>query len=510
MKPQVARSIPWQPEACRLALRGRVVVRLKDERDDVPHYGDVALGMSLALPRLDDDAVDRRIRKLSPAMRVTRAFHAARHVDVPGKRHLGFDDDEVALGLSRTFRVEVAPETSIVNLVAELSEDDAVEMACPHYLSEAPFADDAPGPARSAPRPPPAPDWAQRLIGAAEALVMEPGDNALIVAIVDSGIALGHPELIGRYRAGMDLVDLPGDDVSRGVVLFGDYSARDRTPEDEMGHGTACASIIGARGIGVPPGLAGAAQLLPMRALAGARMTDRQAPTALGGIPDIDAAVKCAVDLGARVINLSFGTPATALRPDDPTPHVEVVRYALMRDCVLVAASGNSGDTTVYLPAALPGVIAVGSVGQDRSPSRFSTRGAHVAISAPGEHIHCASLRGYEDDTGTSFAAPFVTAAAALLIASGARHGVPLSAFMVRDLLVRGASPFAAGADGRGCGAGVLDVPASLRAAQTLIRASSDSDEEVGGSLAASARYGTTRLGRFNAIPRSEEARNQW
>src|SRR4029079_18868057 len=105
-------------------------------------------------------------------------------------------------------------------------------------------------------------------------------------------------------------------------------------------------------------GLAGGARLLPVRALAGAMLSDQSLPTAVGGVPDLDLAVKRAVDLGARVLNLSFGTPESALRPDDPVPHIEVVRYALARNCVLVAASGNSGDRSAYFPAALPGVLA--------------------------------------------------------------------------------------------------------------------------------------------------------
>jgi subtilase family protein len=478
MMPPVARRLPWRPDDSRLAMRGRALIRLKDNRDHVPTAGDVAIGAALAATRLDDGAVDRRIRALSPGMQVTRAFHAARNVDVPGQRHRGFDDVEESLGLSRTYRVEVAPDTSILRLISDLQALDAVEMASPYYLCECPFA------AAGAAPPGPAADWAHRMIGAVEAMAMEEGDDSLIIAVVDSGVAHDHPELSGRCRPGADLVDLPAASVSRGVTLFGDHSQRDRRPYDEMGHGTACASIIGARGLGMPRGLAGVARLLPIRALAGAMMTDRTQPTALGGIPDIDAAVKYAVDLGARVLNLSFGTPDSALRDGDPTPHVEVTRYAIARNCVLVAASGNSGDDTVYFPAALPGVIAVAAVDAAGLPTRFSTRGDHVALAAPGVGIRAAVLHGgYEPMTGTSFAAPFVAAAAGLLVAHATRRSVPLSPFAVRDLLVRSARPFAAGTQAHGCGAGVLDVPAALRAAAAQL---DQLDEEVGDSLAVS------------------------
>ena len=128
-------------------------------------------------------------------------------------------------------------------------------------------------------------------------------------------------------------------------------------------------------------------------------------------------AVKMAVDLGAKVLNMSFGTDDSALDPLAPKPHAEVVAYAVDRGCVLVAASGNNGERTRYWPAAYPGVIAVGAVGADGRPTAFSTRGDHVALCAPGRTIRSLGLTGYQHVTGTSFAAPFVAAAAALLVA---------------------------------------------------------------------------------------------
>jgi subtilisin family serine protease len=448
------------------------MVRLRDEREHVPHAADVAAGAAPAALRLDVDAVDQVIAARSPAMRVTRTFHAARNVTNVGRRHQGFDTLETELGLSRTFRVDVAPDTGIVDLVAALAALDAVETVSPVYLSDCPFAAPAPEPGA-----PPADDWGFEAIGAALAREREPGDPTVIVAIIDSGVASDHVELRGRCRPGADLVDLPEDEISRGIKLLGDHTRRDRRPEDEMGHGTACAGIIAARGVALPPGIAGLSPILPMRALAAAKIPDRAKPTALGTLSDIDVAVKLAVDLGARVLNLSFGTPETALREEDPTPHIDVIEYALAHGCVLIAASGNSGDRVRYLPACLPGVIAVGAVGRDRMPARFSTRGDHVALSAPGEHIRTAALDGFTVQNGTSFAAPFVAGAAALLVAAGARNLSPLSPFAIRDILIRSARPFAAGAGSEGCGAGILDIPAALRAAESW---SSVFDDEVG------------------------------
>jgi subtilisin family serine protease len=471
---QVAPHLPWRPEETRRICRGRVVVRLRDERGHVPHAGDVAAGARPAALRLDHDPVDQVVAARSPAMRVTRTFHAARNTGNVGRRHQGFDELETELGLSRTFRIDVAPDTGLVDLCAALADLDAVEMVTPVYLADCPFDDPRPeGGARAARD---LGDWGHERVGTAAALALEPGDLTVIVAVIDSGVASGHAELRGRCRPGADLVDIPEADVSRGVRLLGDHARRDRSPDDLQGHGTGCAAIIGAHGLRLPRGCGGASPILPMRALAAAQIADRAKPTALGTLADIDAAVKLAVDLGARVLNLSFGTPESALREGDPVPHAEVIEYALARGCVLIAASGNSGDAVRYLPAALPGVIAVGATDIEGRPAKFTTRGDHVALSAPGVAIRTAGLEGLAVQNGTSFAAPFVAGAAALLIAHGARRLIPLSPFAVRDILVRSARPFDGG-DPAGCGAGILDIPAALRAAESW---SHVFDDEVG------------------------------
>jgi subtilisin family serine protease len=315
------------------------------------------------------------------------------------------------------------------------------------------------------------------MIGAREALRHEPGDTALIVAIVDSGVDLEHPEFEGRLRPGVDAVHLPFERVARWVrVAPGGGRLVRGEPRDDMGHGTACAGIIGARGERVPAGLAGAARLLPVRALVGARIAGRGSLTAVGAIPDIDAGLKRAIDLGARVLNLSFGTAETALESGDPLPHAEIVRYALARGCILVAASGNTGDHVRYFPAALPGVVAVGSVGPAATPSRFTSRGEHVAIAAPGEEIPSVAIGGYQRNSGTSFAAPFVTAACALLVARAARHSRPLDGPLARRILQRSARPFAKTVDAEGCGVGILDVPRALALLEGALEAEAEPD----------------------------------
>ncbi len=454
-------------QAGRPAVRGRVVIRLRPGEDPshVRTWHDVVAGAALPSTRVDGGPIDAAVRRFSPALRVTRAFHAAARVGLLGEGHHGWDDVEHAIGLSRTFGVEVDPAADVRALAAELAGLSVVESASQEYLCSTPFGPAAPR------RPAPAdPRWAHAMVGAAEALAIEPGDPATLVAVVDSGVRLEHPELRGHLRAGANAVSLSGADLPEGMTALS-AAPRDERPEDDQGHGTGCAGIIGANGYEIEPGVAGACWIIPVKALFAAQAEGRVEPTAVGSLLDIDRAVKTAIDLGARVLNLSFGTPETELAPDDPVPHVEMVRYALARGAVLVAASGNSGDEVRYFPAALPGVIAVGAVGPDRRPSPFSTRGAHVCLCAPGEAIPLLGLDGYTEGYGTSFAAPFVAAACTLVVARGLRHGTALPWTLVRDLLAATASPFAKSADRRGAGAGILDVAAAVRAVDDACRA---------------------------------------
>jgi len=460
----------------RLSRKGHLVLRLRPgwELEGIATHRDVRTTHALPATALDGGGpVDRAIRRHSPAMLVSRAFYSRQALGRPGEGHLGFDALEHSLGLARTFRVALDPEASVGELTQELRALGAVEQASPQWLVERPRTASgrtlAQGGAERA-REAAAPwldvdtDAARERVGAAEALELEPGDSALILALVDSGVDMAHPELSGRLRPGLSSVGLPAEEIGDGVVVVSGARTRLQNVEDDEGHGTLCAGILSANGFRVPRGLAGATRLLPVRALCAAHLPGRAQPTAIGSLPDIDSGVKTAVDLGARVLNLSFGTPEGELSRDEPPPHADVVRYALERGCVLVAASGNSGTVERYFPAALPGVLAVGAVDANGRPSHFTTRGPHVALCAPGENLSSTGLGGYTVGSGTSFAAPLVAAACALMLARASRHSTALAADTVRALLVRTASALGRGAEGAGCGAGILDVPAALRA----------------------------------------------
>jgi subtilisin family serine protease len=180
------------------------------------------------------------------------------------------------------------------------------------------------------------------------------------------------------------------------------------------------------------------------------------------------------VDLGGRGAEAHVDDLHAQVGADDPLPHREVIRYAQARGVILVAASGNSGLTERYYPAALPGVIAVGAVDLQGAPARFATRGDHVALCAPGQGIWTRGLQGWQRASGTSFAAPFVAAACALMVARAEARACPLPAPVALELLCASARPFAS-AGVQGLGRGVLDVWAALRAVDEWI----DSNDEI-------------------------------
>ncbi|MFT3696809.1 MAG: S8 family serine peptidase [Kofleriaceae bacterium] len=439
---------------------GQLVVRTAPgtELERIAAHRDVRAGASSAALGLDRGPIDRVLRRHTTALQASRAYYSRRGLALgPGCGNAEFDDLEHELGLARTFRVYLDPDVELRVLAAELLELSGIEHVEPAFVCESPFAATAPRPKL---------DRARKLIGADRALELEPGDSALIVALVDSGVDADHEELAGRLRPGVSSVALRDPTVDDLHVISGAH-AKLQDVTDDQGHGTACAGLLAALGIAMGKGLAGAARLLPIRALCGALAPGASHPTAIGLIPDIDSGLKTAVDLNAQVLNLSFGTPENELG-DDAIPHVEAVRYALARDCVLIAAAGNSGNAMRFFPAALPGVIAVGAVDDLRRPATFSTRGDHVALSAPGVGIASATIDGYGIVSGTSFAAPLVTGAVALLMAHAARYSRALSPEEVRRVLMHSAQSFAPGADATGCGAGILDVPAALAAVEAL------------------------------------------
>jgi hypothetical protein len=155
--------------------------------------------------------------------------------------------------------------------------------------------------------------------------------------------------------------------------------------------------------------LAPDSRILPIRAFAS---------DGLGDAFTVAAAVKYAADHGADVINLSLGSPVESELLKD------AIRDARERGITLVAAVGNDNDDKQpQFPSSSAEVMAVAAVNLEDTKARFSNFGPHVDVAAPGTRLISAYPDGgYAAWSGTSFAAPFVTAEAALVVAFDPTH----------------------------------------------------------------------------------------
>lgn len=475
--------LPWAHRSGAYALPTSLLVRLKlgEVPEGIPAALDVRRRAALPAEKTGHGAFDRVTSAFGTSIRVSRLHAAARALRNVGSRHTGYSDQEEISGVARMLRIDVAPGTHVGSMAISLMQLDLVESAIPNYVTTLGLdGPDAPGSGNGDERG--EDGWAARdLVNASRALAYEPGDSSVIVGVVDSGLALDHPEFAERLRRGYDTVQLGRGELAGGIELLGDNQGADTDPSDRfVGHGTGCAGIIAGDGIAMPPGLGGQCRMLPIRSLGAARFPGRTAAVGVGALSDLDMGLVLAAQLGAQVVNCSFGTEDEALEPGAPKPHSEAVEYAIARGCTLVVASGNSGDERIYWPAADPRVIAVGSVAPDRSVSDFSTTGSHVALCAPGERVRTAALGGeYQNATGTSFAAPFVSGAVALLIARAQARAAALDPATIKALLIESATPHRT--DARpGSGAGVLDAARALE----LLDAALDADPttELGGA----------------------------
>jgi len=464
-------ATPWaSPGDRQFSLPTSLILKMElgEAPESIPYVRDVSRKVIAAATSIDSGAIDRITNEHAGGFKCARLFSSAAQSHEPGQAHCNFDGVEQATGLARTFLMRVPAGTAVGDLCDRLSQISTVQSASPNYVSATPF--DMPatiGDADSAEA------WAPRqMVHMDESLAIEPGDDSVMVGLIDSGISKNHSELSHAFRAGYDTVRLEDEDIATGIKLLGDHRKNDRNPEDRfVGHGMGCAGIISAIGRNMPAGQGGASRIIPMRALAAAKLPGKKEAVGLGAISDLDMAMKIAIDLGAKVINMSFGTDDTALAASSPKPHADIVDYALARGCILVAASGNNGEETRYWPAAYDGVIAVGAVDTSGMPTSFSTRGNHVALCAPGEKILTTGLQGYQFATGTSFAAPFVSGVASLLVSRGIRRAHPINADTVRRILLRTVQPFSHGQP-EGCGAGILNSAAAIRALDAEIEAS--------------------------------------
>jgi Subtilase family len=292
------------------------------------------------------------------------------------------------------------------------------------------------------------------------------------VAVIDSGIDASHPELAGRIEDATSLVD-------------------NQPRKDAQGHGTFVAGVIAAEANNAQ-GIAGIG--FPVVKLLVAKVVRADGTIS----PEAEAkAIRWAVDRGAEVINLSLGgtrDPIRFARDTFSLLEASAIDYAVRNDVVVVAAVGNGDQAPSFpwafanYPAALAHVVGVSAVARDGSVPTFSNRD-HIYndLSAPGEDIFSTLPRAHTElrplceeqgysacgskefkrGDGTSFAAPQVSAAAAMILS----EEPTLEAEQVSMLLRRSAADVTPLTGCRDCGSGHdeysgwgrLDIEAAVR-----------------------------------------------
>jgi len=292
--------------------------------------------------------------------------------------------------------------------------------------------------------------WALSQIGAPEAWTKSTG-SGITIGIVDTGVDLGHPDLAGKIAATADCVN-------HTCVAGGG--------QDTHGHGTMVSGIAAAN----TGNSKGVASVAPGARLVVAKVLNSSGE---GRVEDINNGIRWVVDNGARVVNLSLGDPNFLVSSVLGTPLRNGIEYAWSKGAVPVLASGNYATGVGDLGTGNYGTVNTLVVGAtDRAgnvPSYSSPMGnAKWGLVAPGgagsggadsnvvsTYPVASGGTGYASASGTSMAAPHVSAAVALLLA----QGLGPAAAVARILATADKSV----ACGRGC-QGRLNVAAAVGA----------------------------------------------
>jgi len=229
--------------------------------------------------------------------------------------------------------------------------------------------------------------WSLRALRLPDVWPSASGGAATVVAVIDTGVDAGQPDLAGALVPGYD------------TLATGTGTA------DENGHGTAVAGIIAARSdnrVGITS-VCGTCSVMPVKVIGA---------SGFGDAAHIATGIVWAADHGARVINLSVVL-------DGPQQSIaDAVRYAHDRGVVVVAAAGNGGAADPTYPAAYPEVIGVAASQEDGTLYPWSQRGSWVDVAAPGCSPSTARGGDYTIFCGTSSATASVAGVVALALSA--------------------------------------------------------------------------------------------
>ncbi len=294
--------------------------------------------------------------------------------------------------------------------------------------------------------------------------VVDANQKNIVVAVVDSGLDRTHPD--GPQYIWTNPKEVPGNGIDDDQDGFVDdvngWNFLDERPDftDVRGHGTFVAGIIAAKydnGIGIA-GINPGAVIMPVKVADEEGVTDSLS---------IYRGINYAVDHGAKVINVSLGSPSVSKLEQ------QAVERAHALGALVVIAAGNSNESLVaFGPASSKHGLAVGQLDYSGARSTVSNWGPNLGLVAPGEQIYSLCSKdnkhvlpsilktGYYKQDGTSFSTPMVAATASLL---WAKDPSLTNREVVDILLATAADRGEPGWDAM-TGAGRLDAAAALRA----------------------------------------------
>lgn len=274
--------------------------------------------------------------------------------------------------------------------------------------------------------------WHYPLINLPAAWDVSTGNNAITVAVIDTGVLLNHPDLQGQLVAGFDFIRNVENAVDLDGIDANPNDPGDQGPQGSSFHGSHVSGTVAARtnnGVGVA-GVAFDVRVMPLRVLG-----------KLGGSEyDVQQAIRFAAGLAndsgtlpakrVDVINMSFGGPGFAQSSQD------LINTARSAGIIFVAAAGNDGSNAPMYPASYSGVISVSAVDSAGNVTGYSNFGSLIDVAAPGGDISAdrngdgvgdgvlstgASDRtgtiqlGFPNFQGTSMASPHVAGVMALM-----------------------------------------------------------------------------------------------
>ncbi len=269
--------------------------------------------------------------------------------------------------------------------------------------------------------------WGLRQIHAEQAWPTSTGAG-VVIAVVDTGVDLGHPDLRNKLVPGATFIDCGPTPCGNG-----DWYGPNGRPDASDEHGTHVAGIAAAatgNGIGIA-GVAPDAKIMPIKVL----------EAGSGSFTDIAAGIRYAADHGAKVINLSLGAlpGAQALTLTGlESAATEAIAYAHAKGVAVIAAAGNETAPLCATPAWEPGALCVTATDRNELKAWYANLGVKAdlkAVAAPGgaglvncdDDVWSSVPRGTGSATcgqgdhdayaGTSMAAPYVAGVAALLFA---------------------------------------------------------------------------------------------